>query len=105
MIQTDLYFGLSKPDGSIVSESEWKHFKETEVARIFKDGSTTMIASGLWYDSATHQLIAEPSYVVISVHKNSPQISKQIDTLRLLYKAMFKQQSILRVDKNVKVSF
>jgi hypothetical protein len=32
-------------------------------------------------------------------------MSQQIDSLRNLYKSMFQQQSVLRVDKKVKVSF
>ena len=105
MIETDLYFGQSKPNGSMVTEAEWDHFKETQIARVFKNGSTITQATGSWYDPVSHQLISEPAYVVSYLHKRSPLISKQIDSLRNIYKSMFQQQSVLRVDKKLKASF
>ena len=43
--------------------------------------------------------------MVVYIHKHSPQKSKQIDSLRYWYQTMFQQQSILKIDKKVKVSF
>jgi hypothetical protein len=105
MIETDLYFGQSKPGGGMVAEEEWKKFKEDHIARIFKEGSTTYEAAGHWYDPETHKLITEPTFVVIYFHKKSPLLSKQIDSLTELYKTTFQQQSVLRVDKKVRVKF
>jgi hypothetical protein len=105
MIQTDLYFGQSRPDGSMITKAEWDNFHKTQIARIFKEGSTTTTAVGNWFDPESHKLISEPTYVVTYYHKKSPQISKQIDNLRSIYKSKFQQQSILRVDKKSKVSF
>jgi hypothetical protein len=36
MIETDLYFGQSRPDGSMITEMEWKNFKENQIDRILK---------------------------------------------------------------------
>ena len=105
MIQTDLYFGQSKPDGSMITKAEWDDFHETQIARIFKEGSTTTTVTGNWKDPVSHKLITEPTYVVTYYHKKSPQVSKQIDSLRNIYKNKFQQQSVLRVDKRSKVSF
>lgn len=105
MIETDLYFGQSKPDGSAITEKEWNSFKENQIASVFKKGSTILHGSGNWYDSVSHQLITEPTYVVVYFYKRSPQVSKQIDSLRYWYKTMFQQQSVLRVDKKVKAVF
>lgn len=105
MIETDLYFGQSKPGGGMVTEKEWNNFKENQIAKVFKEGSTVLNATGNWYDPVNSQLITEPTYVVVYFYKKSPQISKQIDSLRYWYKTMFQQQSILRVDKKVKVVF
>lgn len=105
MIETDLYFGQSKPDGSMITETEWNAFKESQILRVFKEGSTTIRATGSWFDPVAQKLISEPTYVVSYFHKKSPTISRQIDSLRNLYKSMFQQQAILRVDKKVQASF
>jgi hypothetical protein len=105
MVETNLYFGQSKPDGGSVSEKEWNGFKEEYIARVFKEGSTVLPATGNWFDPVSHQLITEPTYVVIYFYDRSKEISKQIDSLRYWYKTKFQQQSVLRVDKKVKASF
>jgi hypothetical protein len=105
MMETDLYFGMSKPGGGMVTESEWKNFKEKQIVRVFKEGSTVFNAVGNWHDAANDKLVAEPTHVVVYFYKKSPRISKQIDSLRYLYKTMFQQQSILRIDKKVKANF
>lgn len=105
MVETALYFGQSKPDGSMVTEIEWKNFRENQIARVFKEGSTVFNSSGNWYDPVSHKLITEPTYVVVYFYKKSSQKSQQIDSLRYWYKTMFQQQSVLRVDKKVKAMF
>ena len=105
MIETDLYFGQSKPGGGMITENEWKNFKENRIAKVLKEGSTVVNATGNWYDPVSHKLITEPTFIVIYFYKNSPKVSTQIDSLRFWYKTMFQQQSVLRVDKKVKANF
>jgi len=105
MTETSLYFGLSKPDGSMISEKEWNSFNEEYISKIFKEGSTVIRVTGNWKDTATGKLITEPSCLVIYYYKHSPVVSKQIDSLRYWYKTLFQQQSVLRVDKKVKAGF
>ena len=105
MIETDLYFGQSKPNGEMIPEKEWNDFKENQIAKVFKEGSTVLNGIGNWYDPEKHKLITEPTYVVTYFYKKSPALSKQIDSLRFWYKTMFQQQSVLRVDKKVKAVF
>lgn len=105
IIETSLYFGQSKPNGLMVTPEEWNNFKETQLERVFKEGSTTINVVGNWYDSSSKKLISEPTYLVTYYYKKSATTSKQIDSLRNLYKNLFQQQSILRVDKKVKANF
>ncbi|HMJ46432.1 MAG TPA: DUF3574 domain-containing protein [Ferruginibacter sp.] len=105
MVETDLYFAQTRPDGSIITDVEWNNFRENQIAKVFKYGCTVIKASGNWLDPVTHKLITEPSHVVICYYKKSPQMSQQIDSLRYWYKNMFQQQSVLRVDKKAKASF
>ena len=104
MIQTDLYFAQSRPDGSLIDKADWDHFNETQIKRVFINGSTTVNATGTWHDPVSHKLISEPTHVVTYYYKKSAVVSKQIDSLITTYKTKFKQQSVLRVDKKVKVS-
>jgi len=105
MVETSLYFGQSKPGGGMVSATEWERFREDYVRKVFKEGSTVINVSGNWYDTAARKLITEPTFVVVYYYKNSPAVSKQIDSLRQWYKDLFQQQSVLRVDKKVAASF
>jgi hypothetical protein len=105
MMETDLYFGQSKPDGSMITDIEWKNFKENQIDKVFKEGSTVINATGSWYDPDSHKLITEPTHVVIKFYKKSSQMSQQLDSLRNRYKNMFQQQSVLRVDKKQKCLF
>jgi hypothetical protein len=105
MIETNLYFGLSKPGGGEVTEEEWNRFKEEKIAEVFKEGSSVYRVTGNWLDTASKQLIIEPTYVVVYFYKSSKNISNNIDSLREWYKTTFRQQSVLRVDKKVKAGF
>ncbi|MBS1501095.1 MAG: DUF3574 domain-containing protein [Bacteroidetes bacterium] len=105
MVETDLYFGLSKPGGGMVTGQEWNNFKNDQVWRVLKDGNTIIDATGSWLDPKTGKPVTEPSRVVICLHKNNAKISRQIDSLRQKYKTLFNQESVLRVDKKVAVSF
>jgi len=105
MVETDLYFGLNKPDGTTITEQEWNLFEQNEVCAVFKQGSTVVNATGNWFNPVSNKLITEPTKVVICVHPKTTSFSKQIDSLRQRYKTVFRQQSVLRVDKKATVSF
>lgn len=102
-IETDLYFGFSKPAGDTISQHEWQNFMQTHISRVFVQGFTVIPAQGKWLDDSTHILISEPSALVIAVHKKDKALHKQIDSLTATYKVLFQQQAVLRVDKKVTV--
>lgn len=102
MIETNLYFGQSKLDGGTVGQQEWNGFVEQHISKVFAEGSTIVPATGNWYDTGRHQVIKEPSFMVIAINKMSPKLTRQIDSLRNRYKSLFQQQSVLRVDKKVR---
>ena len=103
-MQTDLYFGLSKP-GVTVSQTEWNGFMENHISRVFASGFTVVPGLGKWLDDSTHLLQSEPSVMIISVHDKSKPLNLRIDSLRENYKRLFNQQAVLRVDKKVRASF
>jgi hypothetical protein len=105
MMETALYFGQSKPDGSRIAEKDWESFKENYLSKTYKEGFSIVKIEGFWKDTVTDTLITEPTYKVIYYHKKSSLLSRQIDNLRYEYQQLFQQQSVLRVDKKVKASF
>ena len=76
MTETSLYFGQSKPDGSLINENEWNQFKEDNILTTFAEGSSIIRVDGSWKDTATHKVITEPVYMVIYYYKNSPVMSR-----------------------------
>jgi hypothetical protein len=104
-VETDLYFGMSKNDGTIISDSAWSAFVKNNIAPTFYSGFTIASAQGRWLDEKNKKIYAEPSHIVISVNKMNKNLSEKIDSLRAAYKNIFQQESVLRIDKKVKVSF
>ncbi len=106
MTKTELFFGLSKPkpDGQIISAKDWQAFADTVIAKNFTDGSTLIDARGQ-YLGENGKLIAESSKMLIIVSKLNSKRSKQIDLVREKYKKYFQQESVMRVDKPMRVIF
>jgi hypothetical protein len=76
-------------------------FEAQKMSAVCKEGSTVINATGNWRDTQSGNLITEPTHTVVYFHKNT----KQIDSLRILYKTMFDQRSVLRVDKKATLGF
>lgn len=106
--QTELYFGRSKPDGSIVTDDEWKSFLAEVVTPKFPDGFTNLSGRGQYRDK-NGKIVSEPSEVLIVLYPSrSKNISRsKIEEIRAAYVKRFDQESVLRVDlpKTVRVSF
>lgn len=104
MTKTELYFGLSKPDGSMVSASAWQSFADTVIAKTFTEGSTIIDGQGQWLGH-NGKLVSEPSKILIILSKLTPERSQQIETIREKYKKYYQQEAVMRVDEQLKVAF
>jgi len=104
-VQTDLYFGRMIPGGDSVKAKDWDIFVRNDIAKAFSAGFTVLNAKGNWLSPETGQLVSENSEIVILIHRKHAADDKKIDSLRATYKSRFRQESVLRVDKKVKVSF
>ncbi|MDB5229323.1 MAG: hypothetical protein JWN76_128 [Chitinophagaceae bacterium] len=93
---------MVKPSGR-VSEDEWKNFFNQHVNKVYPKGSTVIKAEGNWYDTSTHDIVREETRLIVSINKMTPRLSTQIDSLRYYYKQLFNQQSVLRIDRKVKM--
>lgn len=98
--RTELYFGGSRPDGTVITPAEFELFLDKEVTPAFPDGLTWLEAHGQWMGGK------EDSYVLIILYPFSDRhANRELEEIRTDYKDQFDQQSVLRADSVQRVSF
>ncbi|MBP6010906.1 MAG: DUF3574 domain-containing protein [Alphaproteobacteria bacterium] len=105
MIETQLFFGLSKPKGGVVSAREWDAFVTTEITPRFAEGFSVVDSAGFWRDGATQKTISEKSKVVVRMHAATDEADRAILAIVDAYKKRFQQEAVLRVDRVVCAQF
>jgi hypothetical protein len=105
MVETQLFFGLSKPKGGTVSAREWQAFVAGEIAPRFPEGFSVIDGAGYWRDGATQRTISEKSKVVVRLHPVSREADAAIGAIVEAYKTTFEQEAVLRVDRPVCARF
>lgn len=104
MMQTTLWFGLSKPKGGSVSSQDWMRFIDKEVTPRFKSGLSVYDAQGQWL-SENGQLAREKSKALVLIYNFDSDSNSRVEALREQYKKEFGQESVMRVDSPSCVSF
>jgi hypothetical protein len=103
-LRTELFFGLSKPEGE-VTEEEFQHFLAQHITPRFPDGLTVVTALGQ-FRMARGTIIQERSKLVILLYPpDQAKASRRIERIREEYKALFQEESVLRADSRECVSF
>lgn len=102
--KTELFFGLSKPNGLEVSNKEFQDFVNTQVTVRFPDGLTVFSGTGQFKDY-NGTIVREKSQLLILLYPFNTESNGKIEEIRNSYKSKFQQQSVLRVDENSCVSF
>jgi hypothetical protein len=92
-IRTTLYFGLSRPRGS-VSELEWQIFLRDDVTKRFPDGLTVWQAEGQWLTPAG-SIDREQSKVLLLVHGDTQEARQSVQEVIQTYRKAFEQESVL----------
>jgi len=87
-----LYFGTAKPDGGVVSESDWQQFLRDSVTPRFP-GFTHWEASGSWKGTS------ESTHVLVIIHPAGHE--RAVQQIINEYKKRFTQESVLRVRTDV----
>ena len=72
LLKDELYFGLTKPGGKTISESEWQEFVSAVITPRFGEGLTVLDGSGQFLNSSGI-LIRENSKIVILIYESSPE--------------------------------
>ena len=104
-VRTDLFFGTDRVGMAPVSDAEWQQFVDAVITPRFPAGLTMFPASGQYLQGMMVGLIKEGSKVVVLLHDGSTTPSASIEQIRALYMTQFNQESVLRVDSAVCVSF
>ncbi|MDR3626154.1 MAG: DUF3574 domain-containing protein [Ignavibacteriaceae bacterium] len=100
--QTELFFGLSKPDGTMVTDEEWNKFVDDYISPKFMDGFTVVDAHGQWMDN-DNKVMKENSKLVIIIYKRNEDMESSINYVIDNYKRLFQQNSVLKVNIPVSV--
>jgi Protein of unknown function (DUF3574) len=103
--RTELFFGSAQPDGSTVSEQEFRLFLDQEVTPRFPDGLTLLVGLGQ-FRHASGVVVQERSMLLVLLYpSNEPDRVGRIEAIRDAYKRRFRQESVLRLDTTAQVSF
>lgn len=105
MVETQLFFGMSKPKGGTVSAAQWDAFVKREVAPRFPEGFSVFDGAGFWLDGQTKRTISEKSKVIVRMHADRAQTDQAVTAIIDGYKAQFEQDAVLRVDRPVCAKF
>ena len=103
-VRSEVFFGLSKPDGTRVIPAEWQGFMDDEVTPKFPTGLSVVDSAGQWRN-ARGLIDREPSKVLVLLHPPSAAVEKQIDEIRKSYCHRFEQEAVMKVTTLARVSF
>jgi hypothetical protein len=103
-MRSELYFGRARPDGTAVSEAEWRAFLVEEVTPRFPAGLTVIDGAGQ-YRARSGEVVHEQMKVLVVYHPPSPEARAALDAVRAAYKARFAQESVLLVTSPARVDF
>ena len=104
LTRTELYFGLSRPDGGEVTGADWNAFLNDTVTPLFPAGLTVIDAHGQWREDSG-KIAREPSRILLLIHPPTPEADEKIEQIRALYKQRFSQEAVMRTDTRHRVSF
>jgi hypothetical protein len=102
--RTELFLGLSKPNGVEVNNAEFQRFLDREVTPRFPDGFTVISGQGQFKD-ASGVILKERSKLLILLYPISATSTQKIEQIRKAYVTAFQQQSVLRADNLTCVAF
>ncbi len=106
-LRSELYFAigpLDAPDDDI-REIKWRAFLDREVTPRFPDGLTVLDAYGQWRSRASNATSRLRSKVVIILCEDTASNRAAIDAIRVAYKVVTHDKSVLLTTEPVDVSF
>jgi hypothetical protein len=106
-VDTQLYFGLGPADQPEkgVSEAKWRGFLDKEVTPRFPDGLSVVDVYGQWQGARQSSPERLRSKLLIVDYQDTKENRDKIEAIRVAWKKMTGDQSVLRVTQPVDVSF
>lgn len=98
-IRTELYFGTTMPDGSMIPASTWRTFLDEEITPRFPAGLTVLEGYGQFLNS--QGVIAKETSIVLVIFypaDTAGESSALLEEIRDAYETQFDQESVLRAD-------
>ena len=97
-VRAELFFGTSRPDGTVIPDEEWTDFLDAEITPRFPDGLTVLTGLGQWRDD--EGISRERSQVLIILYPTETAVesSALLEEIRDEYEQQFQQSSVLRAD-------
>jgi hypothetical protein len=103
-LRSELYFGRLKPDGSVVTDAEWRAYVVEHVTPRFPDGFTVLDAVGQ-YRTRAGEIKTEPTKVLVIAHPPEARARAAIQELRDVYRRLFQQESVLLIEIPARAAF
>ena len=100
----ELVFGRNIGDAPGVSDADWAAFVDREVTPRFPAGLTVSDAAGQWQGS-NDAITREASKVLLLVLTGAPGERDKLEAIRSAYKARFRQESVLLIERPACVGF
>jgi len=108
-VQTELFFGVASKsaDAALIAQREqrWQNFLDKEVTPRFPDGLSVFDVSGQWLSPKKGTISYEHSKALLILYHDSPQRRADIEAIRDAWKTLTSDESVLRINQNVDVSF
>lgn len=103
--RTELFFGAARPDGSMIADDKFKRFLDQQITPRFPNGLIVLTGSGQ-FKGVNGVIVQEKSRLLILLYPlTDADASNRIEAIRAIYNETFQQESVLRVDSRVGVSF
>lgn len=101
--EINLYFGRNISGIGEVTEQQFREFAREVVTPRFPDGLTLLDALGQFYDGK--RVVRERSKLLVLLVPDSAGIAVKVGQIVQAYKHRFRQQSVLRTEKALCLSF
>ncbi|MBV6749445.1 MULTISPECIES: DUF3574 domain-containing protein [Pseudomonas] len=106
-VRTELYFSVGPLEGQegVISPARWRAFLDQEVTPRFPDGFSVLDAYGQWRDHGAKEPERLGTKVIVILHEDTPQHGNDIEAIRLAWKRITGDLSVLRLSQPAQVSF
>jgi hypothetical protein len=106
-VDSRLYFGLGPADAPDkgVPESAWRNFLDKEVTPRFPSGLSVIDVYGQWQGKQETKPERVRSKVLMIDYPSTPENTAKIEAIRIAWKKLTGDQSVMRVTQPADVSF